>query len=146
MWQFFYVNDASSILVCSTKKRYSSFFKKVFVFQKIIFKVKVLTKRKKNASSLIQITAKNKKTNSAEIKNLEYRRLTLKKNLLQPLTGNKNIFKVDLNKYFYVCLRWLHVCLLSCGDFFSQLLYVGTQQTFTSSKSAIEKLQKGVTS
>ena len=31
-----------SILVVSTKKRYSSFLKKVFVFQKICFKVKVL--------------------------------------------------------------------------------------------------------
>ena len=35
-------NDAFSILVVSTKKRYSSFLKKVFVFQKICFKVKVL--------------------------------------------------------------------------------------------------------
>ena len=31
-----------SILVVSTKKRYSSFLKKAFVFQKICFKVKVL--------------------------------------------------------------------------------------------------------
>ena len=37
-----YGNDASFILVLSTKKRYSSFLKKVFVFQKICFKVKVL--------------------------------------------------------------------------------------------------------
>ena len=37
-----YGNDAFSILVLSTKKRYSSFLKKVFVFQKICFKVKVL--------------------------------------------------------------------------------------------------------
>ena len=37
-----YGNDAFSILVLSTKKRYSSFLKKVFVFQKIYFKVKVL--------------------------------------------------------------------------------------------------------
>ena len=37
-----YANDAFSILVLSTKKRHSSFFKKVFVFQKICFKVKVL--------------------------------------------------------------------------------------------------------
>ena len=35
-------NDVSSILVVSTKKRYSSFLEKVFVFQKICFKVKVL--------------------------------------------------------------------------------------------------------
>ena len=35
-------NDVLSILVVSTKKRYSSFLKKVFVFQKICFKVKVL--------------------------------------------------------------------------------------------------------
>ena len=37
-----YGNDAFSILVLSTKKLCSSFFKKVFVFQKICFKVKVL--------------------------------------------------------------------------------------------------------
>ena len=37
-----YGNDAFSILVLPTKKRYSSFLKKVFVFQKICFKVKVL--------------------------------------------------------------------------------------------------------
>ena len=37
-----YGNDALSILVLSTKKRYLSFLKKVFVFQKICFKVKVM--------------------------------------------------------------------------------------------------------
>ena len=37
-----YGNDAFSILVLSTKKQYSSFLKKVCVFQKICFKVKVL--------------------------------------------------------------------------------------------------------
>ena len=35
-------NDVFSILVASTKKRYSSFLKKIFVSQKICFKVKVL--------------------------------------------------------------------------------------------------------
>ena len=35
-------NDVFSILVVSIKKKYSSFLKKVFVFQKICFKVKVL--------------------------------------------------------------------------------------------------------
>ena len=35
-------NDVFSILVLSTKNRYSSFLKKVFVFQKICYKVKVL--------------------------------------------------------------------------------------------------------
>ena len=35
-------NHAFSILVLSTRKQYSSFLKKVFVFQKICFKVKVL--------------------------------------------------------------------------------------------------------
>ena len=34
-------NDVFSILVVSTKKQYSSFLKKVFVIQKISFKVKV---------------------------------------------------------------------------------------------------------
>ena len=33
-------NNAFSILVLSTKKRYSSFLKKALVFQKICFKVK----------------------------------------------------------------------------------------------------------
>ena len=37
-----YENDAFSVLVLSTKKRYSNFLKKVFVFQKTSFKVKVL--------------------------------------------------------------------------------------------------------
>ena len=37
-----YGYDAFSILVFSAKKRYSGFLKKVFVFQKICFKVKVL--------------------------------------------------------------------------------------------------------
>ena len=36
-----YGNDAFSVLVLSPKKRYSSFLKKVFLFQKIYFKVKV---------------------------------------------------------------------------------------------------------
>ena len=35
-------NDVLSILALSTKKRYSSSLKKVFVFQKIYFKAKVL--------------------------------------------------------------------------------------------------------
>ena len=42
----FYENDAFSILVLSTKKGYSSFLKKVFIFQKICFKVKVLKRFK----------------------------------------------------------------------------------------------------
>ena len=37
-----YGNSALSRLLLSTKKRYSSFLKKLFVFQKICFKVKVL--------------------------------------------------------------------------------------------------------
>ena len=37
-----YGNDAFSILVLSTQKRFSSFLEKVFVFQKICFKDKVL--------------------------------------------------------------------------------------------------------
>ena len=37
-----YGNDAFSILVLSTKKRYSSILKKVFISQKICFKVKIL--------------------------------------------------------------------------------------------------------
>ena len=37
-----YGNDAFSILLVSAKKRYSYFEKKVFIFQKIAFKVKVL--------------------------------------------------------------------------------------------------------
>ena len=37
-----YGNYAFSILVISTKKQYSSFLKKVLIFQKIRFKVEVL--------------------------------------------------------------------------------------------------------
>ena len=39
---FLYGHDAFSILVLSTKKWHSIFMKKVFVFQEICFKVKVL--------------------------------------------------------------------------------------------------------
>ena len=39
---FFYGNVAFSIFVLSSKKRYSSFLKKLFFLQKICFKVKVL--------------------------------------------------------------------------------------------------------
>ena len=35
-------NDVFSILVASNEKRYSSFLKEVFVFQKVCFKVKIL--------------------------------------------------------------------------------------------------------
>ena len=41
-----YGNDTFSILELSIKKNYSSFLKKVFDFQKIRFKVKVLKARK----------------------------------------------------------------------------------------------------
>ena len=37
-----YVYVVFSVIVLSTKKRYSSFFKKVFIFQKAYFKVRVL--------------------------------------------------------------------------------------------------------
>ena len=37
-------DDVFSVLVVSTKKRYSSFLEKFFVFQKTCFKVKVLKK------------------------------------------------------------------------------------------------------
>ena len=37
-----YENDAFSILLLSTKRWYSSFLKKVFVFQKPCFKVEIL--------------------------------------------------------------------------------------------------------
>ena len=37
-----YGNDAFPILVLSTRKKYSSFLKEFFIFQKICFKVKVL--------------------------------------------------------------------------------------------------------
>ena len=49
----FYGNDAFWILVLSTKKRYSSFLKKVFVFQKICFKVWEVSK------FLLIVTQKN---------------------------------------------------------------------------------------
>ena len=41
-----YGNDAFSVLVLLTKKLYSNFLKKVFVFQKTCYKVKVLKKFK----------------------------------------------------------------------------------------------------
>ena len=41
-WAVFNGNDVFLILVVSTKKQYSSFLKKVFIFQKICFQVKVL--------------------------------------------------------------------------------------------------------
>ena len=51
---FWYGNDAFSILVLSTKKQ-SSFLKKVFVFQKIGFKVKILKKFKISTDCHIKI-------------------------------------------------------------------------------------------
>ena len=42
-----YGNDAFSLLVLTTKKRYSNFLKKVLVFQKICFKVKKYWNRSK---------------------------------------------------------------------------------------------------
>ena len=47
-------NDAFSILVLLTKQRYSSFFKKVFVLQKICFKVKVWKTFKTSTDCLIK--------------------------------------------------------------------------------------------
>ena len=49
-----YANDVFSILVLSTEKQYSSFLKKVFVFQKIYFKVKVLKTFKISTDSHIK--------------------------------------------------------------------------------------------
>ena len=50
-----YGNDAFSILVLSTKKQLSSFLKKVFVIQKICFKVKVLKTFKTSSDCHIKI-------------------------------------------------------------------------------------------
>ena len=50
-----YGNDAFSILVLSTKKRYSSFLARVFVSKKIYFKVKVL----KTFKCFIELPHKN---------------------------------------------------------------------------------------
>ena len=56
-WQDSFVwNVAFSILVLSTKKRYPSFLKKVFVFQKTCFKIKVLEKFKISSDCHIKIS------------------------------------------------------------------------------------------
>ena len=51
-----YENDVFSILVLSTKKLFSSFLKKVFVFQKIYFNVKVLKTFKISADCHMKTT------------------------------------------------------------------------------------------
>ena len=53
-WAVFYGNVAFSILVLSSKKRSSNFLKKVFVFEKIGFKVKVLSMFKISSDSHIK--------------------------------------------------------------------------------------------
>ena len=50
-----YGNDAFSILVLSTEKQLTSFLKKVFVIQKIWFKVKVLKTFKTSSDCHIKI-------------------------------------------------------------------------------------------
>ena len=50
--QFFFLG---AILIFSTKKRYSSFLKNVFVFQKMFFKVKVLKTFKSSSDCHIKI-------------------------------------------------------------------------------------------
>ena len=50
-----YENDAFSTLVLSVNKMFSSFLKKIFVFQKIFFKVKVLKSFKISTDCHIKI-------------------------------------------------------------------------------------------
>ena len=63
----FYENDAFSFLMLSTKKRYSSFLKKVFVFKKICFKVKVLEKFKTSTDCRIKTCRSLKRRASLKI-------------------------------------------------------------------------------
>ena len=56
-----YGNNAFSILVLSTKKRNSSFLKKVFVLQKICFKITVLKTFKISTDGLIKTCRSRKR-------------------------------------------------------------------------------------
>ena len=52
--QFLCVNVALSILILAIKKRYSSFLKRVCVFQKICFKIKILKTHKTSSDCYIK--------------------------------------------------------------------------------------------
>ena len=67
-----YGNDAFSILVFSTKKRYSSFLKKVFVFQKICFKVEVLKMFKISTDCYIKTCQSLKRNAILKVPSTEY--------------------------------------------------------------------------
>ena len=69
-----YGNDAFSILVLSTKKRYSSFLKKVSVYQKIRFKVKVLKTFKISTDCYIKTLRSLKRRAILKIPSAFYRR------------------------------------------------------------------------
>ena len=58
-WAVLYGNVAFSILVLSTKRRYSSFLKKFFVLEEIGFKVKVLKTFKTSSDSQTEGYFKN---------------------------------------------------------------------------------------
>ena len=67
-------NDAFSISVLSTKKRYSSFLKKVLVFQKICFKAKVLKMFKVSTDCHIKTCWSLKRRASSKIPSTFFRR------------------------------------------------------------------------
>ena len=110
-----YGNDVFSILVLSTKKRYSSFLKKVFVFQKICFKVKVLKTFKISTDKNMPISQTKGYFESPEYHFLEdfmLLLLALKQNLQEKLFPSN---KTKTNPNFAVKLveRSNHSFLLS---------------------------------
>ena len=69
-----YRNDAFSILLFSTKKRDSSFLKKIFVFHKICFRVKVLKACKISTDCHIKACRSLKRKAILEIPSTVFRR------------------------------------------------------------------------
>ena len=69
-----YGNGAVSILILSIKKQCSRFFKKVFIFQKICFKVKVLKTLKMSSDCHIKICRSLKRSAILKIPSTNFRR------------------------------------------------------------------------
>ena len=79
-------NDGFLMLVLSTKKHYLSFLKKIFVFQKICFKIKVLKMFKISIDCHIKICPSLKQRvilKSCSLKRVDFKTEPLRKNVFQ---------------------------------------------------------------
>ena len=102
-----YGNDALSILLISTKKTYSGFLKKVFVFQEICFKDKILKTFKISADCRIKTCRSLKRRAILKILSNVFRRayalsIGFK---IKPLTKS-NFECQDKNQRKFCCKAW----------------------------------------